>query len=99
MLANPDLIMPHITDSHVIDYPCFRRGFICETELPRWAPIHLGPLTIDMSPTKHVVWLLIAAIVVVVTMLMAARAHARAATSGAAPKGFANGIEAMVLYL
>lgn len=99
MLANPDLIMPHITDSHVIDYPCFRRGFICETELPRWAPIHLGPLSIDMSPTKHVVWLFIAAIVVVLTMLMAARAHARAATAGAAPKGFANGMEAMVLYL
>lgn len=99
MLATPDLIMPHITDSHVIDYPCLHRGFICEAALPRWAPVHLGSLAIDLSPTKHVVWLLIAALVVVVTMLLAARAHARAATAGTAPKGFANGMEAMVLYL
>jgi len=99
MLANPDLIMPHITDSHVIDYPCLHRGFVCERHLPQWAPFHIGPLTIDMSPTKHVVWLLIAAVVVVITMLLAARAHARAANAGAAPKGFANGMEAMVLYL
>ena len=99
MLANPDLIMPHITDSHVIDYPCLHRGFICEAELPRWTPIHIGAFTLDMSPTKHVVWLLIAAVVVVITMLLAARAHARAANAGAAPKGFANGMEAMVLYL
>jgi F-type H+-transporting ATPase subunit a len=99
MLAPSDLIMPHITDAHVIDYPCFRTGFMCEAHLPRWAPVHLGSLTIDLSPTKHVVWLLIAAVVVVVTLLLAARAHARHSATGGAPKGFANGIEAMVLYL
>ena len=99
MLAPSDLIMPHITDSHVIDYPCFRTGFMCEAHLPRWAPLHIGGFALDLSPTKHVVWLAITAVVVVVTLLMAARAHARHSATGAAPKGFANGIEAMVLYL
>ncbi|HEV2642158.1 MAG TPA: F0F1 ATP synthase subunit A [Candidatus Elarobacter sp.] len=99
MLAPSDLIMPHITDSHVIDYPCFRTGFMCEAHLPIWAPLHIGGLTLDLSPTKHVVWLLISATVVIVTLLLAARAHARHTATGAAPKGFANGIEAMVLYL
>lgn len=99
MLAPSDLIMPHITDSHVVDYPCFRTGFMCEVELPRWTPYHIGGLTLDLSPTRHVVWLLISAIVVIVTLLMAARGHARNARTGAAPKGFANGMEAMVLYL
>lgn len=99
MLAPSDLIMPHITDSHVLDYPCFRTGFMCEVELPRWTPYHIGGLTLDLSPTRHVVWLLISAVVVVVTLLLAARGHTRNARTGAAPKGFANGMEAMVLYL
>jgi F-type H+-transporting ATPase subunit a len=101
MLAQPDIIMPHITDSHVIDYPCFsvRHGFMCELELPRWSPQHIFGVTVDLSPTKHVVWLTIAAIITLVTLLVAARAHGRHAAAGRAPKGFANGIEAMVLYL
>jgi len=100
LAAGPaDLIMPHIMDAHVIDYPCFRTGFVCEAELPRWAPLHLFGMTIDMSPTKHVVWLLIAAVVATVTLLLAARAHARYTVRADAPKGFSNGIEAMVLYL
>ncbi len=103
MLAPSDLIMPHITDSHVLDYPCFRTGFMCEVELPRWTPLHLGGLTIDMSPTKHVVWLVISAIAVVATFLLTARAHGRHAraegAAGGAPRGFANGMEATVLYL
>jgi F-type H+-transporting ATPase subunit a len=99
LAAPPDLIMPHIMDSHVIDYPCLRTGFMCESELPRWAPIHLGPVAIDLSPTKHVVWLLIAAVLVLIVMLLTARAHGRQTRAGSAPKGFANGMEAMVLYL
>lgn len=99
MLAPSDLIMPHITDSHILDYPCFRTGFMCEAQLPRWTPLHLGALTLDMSPTKHVVWLLITAIAVVATFLLTARAHGRHARTDGAPSGFANGMEAMVLYL
>ena len=95
-----DIITPHITDAHAIDYPCLHPGFVCELPLPRWAPIHLGPLSIDMSPTKHVVWLGIAALLCLITMLMAARAHARTTFGGKrAPSGFGNGMEAFVLFL
>lgn len=94
-----DIITPHITDAHAIDYPCLHPGFVCELALPRWAPIHIGSLSIDMSPTKHVVWLGIAAVLCLVTMLMAARAHARTTFGGRrAPSGFGNGMEALVLY-
>lgn len=94
-----DIITPHITDAHAIDYPCLSQGFVCELALPRWAPFHIGALTIDMSPTKHVVWLGIAALLCVITMLMAARAHARTTFGGQrAPSGFGNGMEALVLY-
>src|SRR6476619_2055049 len=99
MMLAQDFITPHITDSHAIDYPCLKSGFICELELPHWQPIHIGNFTLDISPTKHVVMLLVAATICLVTLLLAARAHRQQAAAGTAPKGLANGMEAAVLYL
>jgi F-type H+-transporting ATPase subunit a len=96
---NQDIITPHITDSRHLEYPCFEPGFACHVELPHWAPIHIGPLTLDLSPTKHVVMLFIAAALCLITLLLAARAHKRQHLSHGKPKGFANGIEALVLYI
>src|SRR4051794_9089783 len=60
--APGDIITPHITDSHCIEYPehGWKLWKPVEYELPRWAPIHLGSLELDMSPTKHVVMLILA---------------------------------------
>ena len=100
MLAErTDFITPHVTDAHHLEYPCFKPGFACELELPQWAPIHIGPLTLDLSPTKHVVMLWVAAILCLVTLLIAARSHRKQHATGGASKGFANGIEALVLYI
>ena len=94
-----DIITPHITDSHAIDLPCFRTSMVCEYELPRWKPVHVGRYAIDLSPTKHVVMMLFAAVLLMIVMIGAARAHARHTHAVGRPKGFAAGIEAMVLYL
>ncbi|HEY0243043.1 MAG TPA: F0F1 ATP synthase subunit A [Gemmatimonadaceae bacterium] len=99
MPASQDIITPHITDSHHLEYPCLEPGFACHVELPHWAPIHLGPVTLDLSPTKHVVMLLVAASLCLITLLTAARAHKRQHLTRGQPKGFANGIEALVLYI
>ena len=99
MMLSQDFITPHITDSHALDYPCLKPGFICELELPRWDPIHIGRFAVDMSPTKHVVMLLIAATLCLITLLIAARAHKRQHAEHGQSKGFANGIEALVLYI
>src|SRR6478736_2610317 len=48
-----------------------------EFELPRWAPIHIGALELDMSPTKHVVWLIVAALLTCAVLIGAAVAHRR----------------------
>ena len=96
---NKDFITPHITDAHTLDYPCLHTGFVCEYELPRWDPIHIGRFAIDISPTRHVVMLWIAALLCVVTTLIALRAHNRRTREGKAPRGFGNGLEAVVLYL
>ena len=94
-----DFITPHITDAHTLDYPCLHTGFVCEYELPRWAPIHIGRFVLDISPTRHVVMLWIAATLCIVTTLIALRAHNRRTREGKAPSGFGNGLEALVLYL
>src|SRR6478672_76284 len=94
-----DFITPHITDSHAIDYPCLHPGYVCEYELPRWDPIHIGRLAIDISPTRHVVMLWIAALLCIITTLLALRAHNRKTLLGQAPSGLGNSLEAVVLYL
>jgi F-type H+-transporting ATPase subunit a len=94
-----DFITPHITDAHTLDYPCFHTGFVCEYELPRWDPIHIGSFALDISPTRHVVMLWIAALLCILTTLIALRAHNRKTREGKAPSGFGNGLEALVLYL
>ena len=101
MKASPsqDYITPHISDSRHLEYPCLEPGYACHVELPQWAPIHIGPLTLDISPTKHVVMMMIAAVLCLLTLILAARSHKRTSAAGTAPKGTANGIEALVLYL
>jgi F-type H+-transporting ATPase subunit a len=103
-----DFITPHITDSHTLDYPCFTQAAhwyqrvipqACEYELPRWAPIHIGRFALDISPTRHVVMLWIAALLCIITTLLALRAHNRRTRLGRAPSGLGNSLEAVVLYL
>lgn len=87
-----DMIMHHVTDSHTWESPL---GIV---HLPRWQPIHVGGLTIDLSPTKHVLMMLIAAVLLSVVMIWTAqRAHPPARER--APRGLANVIEAFVIFI
>ena len=96
-----DIILPHITDSDEIDIPWIdvpagTRSCTCRTG--RRSTI--GSFALDISPTKHVVMMLHRrAHLPASSSSTAARAHARHTREGRRPKGFAAGIEAMVLYL
>jgi len=68
-------------------------------ELPRFAPVHIGGLTIDFSPTKHLVFMLVAATLVALVFVLSARAIARAQAAGRPAKGFAGAMEATALYI
>ncbi|MBI3792593.1 MAG: F0F1 ATP synthase subunit A [Gemmatimonadetes bacterium] len=94
-----DIITPHITDAHAIDVPTIFPPFVKEVELPRWAPVHVGSFEIDFSPTKHVVMLLLAALIVCTVLILVARSQARDHDQFGHAKGWAGGVEAMVLYL
>jgi F-type H+-transporting ATPase subunit a len=91
---NVDIITPHITDSHELEVP-----FIGEVELPRWAPLHVGGLTIDLSPTKHVIFLLLAAALCIGILLPAATSNQRQTAHKGHVRGFAGAIESIVLYI
>lgn len=65
----------------------------------RWPDLHLGSLTVNLTPTKHAVFLVIAAGLVFLTMWFAGRRLERQRAGERAPSGFANAIEAMVLFV
>lgn len=94
-----DMIMPHIVDSHEIEIPWPNAALSKHIELPRWAPIHIGGFTIDLSPTKHVVMMLISATLAFLLLFLAGRAQRRYQAAGKPPKGVPNAVEAIVLYM
>jgi F-type H+-transporting ATPase subunit a len=86
-------IVHHIGNSREVETPF---GVI---HLPRWEPIHIGGLAIDLSPTKHLVYMLLAATIVGLVFLLSARSVARAQAQGRPAKGFAGSMEALALYI
>ncbi|CAA9471911.1 MAG: ATP synthase F0 sector subunit a, partial [uncultured Solirubrobacteraceae bacterium] len=94
-----DIITPHITDAPHMEVPYWAPPFYKEVHLPHWAPVQVGGLSLDLSPTKHVVMMLLAATLCALTLITAAAAHRRHSHAVGRPRGFAAGIEAMVLYL
>jgi len=99
-LGPADIIMPHITDSKKLELPCWKgwEEWGCEVTLPTWN-VNLGGRVVDFGPTKHVVWLLIAAICTGLVVGFAARSHRRSSAAIGRPKGFAAGLEGVILYL
>ena len=88
-----DVMMHHVVDSHSLEIGRY------VIDLPTFPPLHLGSLTIDLSPTKHVVFLAIAALLTILTMMIAARRARRSEQEDKAPGGFHNGLEAVYVYL
>src|SRR5919199_162007 len=92
-----DFITPHITDSPCIDLPYWKAPFVKEVRAWPFAPLRIGPL--DITPTKHTWMLLLAAALTALVLVTAARAHRRHHHAVGVPRGFAAGIESLVLYL
>lgn len=93
--GDPDLgsaIMHHLVDAREYELPW---GHI---ELPHGWYVNLGPLgQVDLAPTKHVVLMVVAALICIAVFVPLARAS-RKRKEGKAPGGFANAMEAMILY-
>ena len=96
MMQAPDIgkvILEHTADSHVIELP-FGLG---EWQLP--GPWYIPGTHIDVAPTKHVVFMILAAVLVFLTIWFAGRQVARRHREGKGPSGFGAAVEAMVLFV
>jgi F-type H+-transporting ATPase subunit a len=96
----PDLqgmLMHHLLDGNEIEFMILGKGFVIHLDRFQIDPIHLGPLTIDLSPTKHIVFMFMAAVLCLLVFIPIGRAM-RAKYTERAPTGLANAVEAMVVY-
>ncbi len=97
MMQGPDIgevVMHHTADAYSIGIEPF-----FSLHWHRWPALHLGALTVNLTPTKHVVFLFIAAILVFLTMWGTGRQLERQRASERAPRGFANAMESIVLFV
>jgi F-type H+-transporting ATPase subunit a len=86
------VILEHTADSHVIELP-----FGKAIHLPEgW---FLPGTHIDVSPTKHVVFMIFAALLVFLTLWIAGRRVERRHREKKGPSGFGAAVEAMVLFV
>ena len=92
MMQAPDIggmIFEHTSDSHVVEFP--------------WGEWHLPTgwhlFGVDISPTRHVFFLFVAALLVLLTVFGATRSIQKRHQQGKAPGGFGAAIEAIALFV
>lgn len=89
-----EIVLHHTADAYSIDfYP------IGKIEWHKWPDLHIGNFAINLTPTKHVVFMVIAAVLVFLVMKLAGMALARQRAGEKAPRGFAAAMEGLVLFV
>jgi len=83
-------LLHHVGDSHVLQLP-----FLGHVQLPMLPPVHIAGLTIDFSITKHVVFLWVAALLLCVLAIWAAKKNRKQRI----PTGFGNLVEVFVQFI
>jgi len=86
-----EMLSHHILNTPEYEFPGFT------WHLPHFEPIQIGGMAIDLSLTKHTFLMLVAAAITMVVRLIVARTISRKHVT-AAPSGFANAMEAMVVF-
>jgi F-type H+-transporting ATPase subunit a len=92
-----DVMLGHVSDGYLLEYPGFCHGSLsaeCETDLKEVfgdrLVFHLGSTTLDMTPTRHLIMLWLASLVLLVVVLLAARKR------NLVPNGVYNFVEMIV---
>jgi len=83
------ILLQHVRDSRELETPF---GHI---ELPQFDPVEVAGLTIDLSITKHVVFLWIAALLLCLLGFLAARSNRKSHV----PKGLGNLVEVLIVFI
>ncbi len=88
-----DFAQHHIGDAKEIEFG----GAVLHLDALSIDPIRIGSVVIDLSPTRHVVIMVLVALLMSVTFILLAGAL-RKRGKEKAPGGFANAMEAMIIY-
>jgi F-type H+-transporting ATPase subunit a len=92
-------LLDHAKDSHAIEIPwiSFSDSHVqlAHQELPRIPLIHIGGLAVDLSPTKHVVFLLFCALVLILIAVYTARKYRKTIV----PHGLVNLAELLIVFV
>ena len=90
-----ELLFHHTADAYALDFePLFTLHWN-----PHLLEFHVGAMTLNLTPTKHTLFMIAAAVLVFVTMWWTGRRLERQRAGENAPKGFANLVEAFVLWV
>ena len=81
-------LLHHVQDARELETPF---GVV---DLPQFPPVHVAGLSIDLSITKHIVFLWLSALVVCVLAITAARKNTRHSV----PTGFGNMMEILIIF-
>ncbi len=82
-------LFDHIKDSPQIEIP------FGHVEIPPFPPVRIAGMEIDLSITRHVVFMWVAAILLIIAAVSAARSYRKKPV----PRGFANFFEILVLFI
>ena len=85
------MLMGKVSDANYIDLG------VTKIYLPAFDPIQLGAFTLDLSPSKNVVFMMLAGLLCLVTMIGVGRVYRRMGERDA-PTGFTNGMEAVIVF-
>src|ERR1700752_1273021 len=85
-------ILEHLGNSHHLDLPYWKPPYTYPLELPRFAPLQVGGVTLDFSITRHLVFMILAALIVVLVFSYTSRAVARAQAAGPPPPRVGGGV-------
>lgn len=89
-----EMMFHHTGDSDVLDFTPFG-----QLQLPHWEPLQIGSFSIDLSPTRYVVLLILSALIVYIVMRAGAVGLQRAEREGRPPRPFASAVEVITLYI
>ncbi len=89
----PTFISHHLEDARVFEFA----GMSFDLRPLAFDPIHLGPVTLDLSPTRQLFFIFLAALLCIAIFVPVAKALVHR-DSARAPRGFSNAMEALVLY-
>jgi F-type H+-transporting ATPase subunit a len=92
-------IAHHIANAHEVETPFGVIHLPDNWKIPLGTDAHGQPRYLDLSPTRHLVYMVLAAVLVALIFIPSSRIIAKQQAQGRPPRGFPGAMEAMALWV